>query len=76
MKFNEFWLFTKVTARDAVVSYFEPLRVIRAFIAIPFELFRQMFICMMMDSRDFEKLQDIKVRDEIEEMSQEIVEEE
>ena len=76
MKFNEFWLFTKTTAKDAVVSYFAPMKAIAAFFAIPFELFRQVFICLVMDSEEFQKLQDIKMRDEIEEMSQKDVVEE
>jgi hypothetical protein len=58
----------KVNARDAFYGYFEPLKVVVAFFAIPTEMMRQAFISLSMDSVSFKNLQQLKEEEEEEEL--------
>lgn len=68
MNMRDFWYFAKMTAKDAVYSYFEPLRIIIAFFAIFAEMFKQAFTCMAVDSDDYKKLQELKLEEETREL--------
>jgi hypothetical protein len=64
MTFKEFVFWSKDLAKQSVVSYFEPLKVIIAFLAIPYEMIRQFVLHIIMTSEDFEKLQEMKFVEE------------
>jgi hypothetical protein len=58
----------KVNIRDVFYGYFEPLKMVIPFLAIPTEMMRQAFISLSMDSESFEKLQELKFQEDVEEL--------
>jgi len=57
------------SVKQMVKEYFAPVMVVVAFLAIFFEMVRQMVIMTVMDSESFDQLQEQKLIDEHAEMS-------
>ena len=58
----------KVNLRDAFGGYLALLKLVIPFLAIPTEMMRQAFISLSMDSESFEKLQELKFQEDVEEL--------
>lgn len=65
---KDFFTIQKDFYKEVLKDYFRPLLVVFAFFGVFYEMFKQMFISLVMSEEDYEKYQQVKASEEVDSM--------